>query len=94
MTKIRKISQNPLPINFKFSEQDFLRYREAFLKVSIPPTTSFKYSIKIIYLSIVEKTVVSSFEAIAHKVYLLYAQKYDLKHQLAKPKAQYHLFCT
>ena len=35
MTKIRKISQNPLPINFKFSEQDFLRYREAFLKSSL-----------------------------------------------------------
>lgn len=35
MTKIRKISENPLPINFKFSEQDFLRYREAFLKSSL-----------------------------------------------------------
>ena len=35
MTKIRKISQNPLPINFKFSEQDFLRYREAFLQSNL-----------------------------------------------------------
>jgi len=32
MTKIRKIFGNPLPINFKFSEQDFLPYREASLK--------------------------------------------------------------
>ena len=35
MSKIRKISENPLPINFKFSEQDFLRYREAFFKSNL-----------------------------------------------------------
>jgi hypothetical protein len=35
MTKIRKIFENPLTINFKFSEQDFLPYQEAFLKSNL-----------------------------------------------------------